>query len=214
MSAIGVASSSSTPAPYTWPSPAIEGAASSRSSAPIAADVRVRFRSFGHREVLQGLSLSWDTAAIHDNPPGESCAASLIAPSTVIVALSGVGCSTAQTPAELVREYMDLHRAGDIEGMTALHTEDCEFIIPGQEPARRAAGPAPRRQVPLRRGERQALAPGPGRLEQGASVAWARVGSGESTTDRCRNRRSLGPVQRVLSVPCRAIIPARQSGDW
>lgn len=35
-----------------------------------------------------------------------------------------------------VARYVALHRAGDVEGLLAIHTPDTEFLMPGQEPIR------------------------------------------------------------------------------
>ncbi len=50
-----------------------------------------------------------------------------------------VGCTTNSDPEDLVRRYVELHQAGDVEGLLALHTEDAEFVIPGQNPIRGTA---------------------------------------------------------------------------
>lgn len=46
------------------------------------------------------------------------------------------GCTSRVDPTAFVQRYVALHRAGDVDGLLALHTEDSEFIIPGQDPIR------------------------------------------------------------------------------
>lgn len=48
--------------------------------------------------------------------------------------LLGMACGTSPRPADFVQRYVDLHRVADVDGMLALHTEDSEFVIPGQGP--------------------------------------------------------------------------------
>jgi len=63
-----------------------------------------------------------------------------------IVLVAGLGTTAAlATPlggeeAEaFVARYVELHAAGDVEGLLALHTEGAEFLIPGQLPIRGSA---------------------------------------------------------------------------
>lgn len=41
--------------------------------------------------------------------------------------------------AAFVDRYVALHAAGDVDGLLALHHEDAEFVIPGQDPVRGTA---------------------------------------------------------------------------
>lgn len=56
----------------------------------------------------------------------------------VLVVLMSAGCASPQDPAAdpaaFIAEYVRLHRAGDVDGLLALHTADSEFLIPGQAP--------------------------------------------------------------------------------
>jgi ketosteroid isomerase-like protein len=46
------------------------------------------------------------------------------------------GCTSHMDPTAFVQRYVALHQSGDVDGLLALHTEDSEFIIPGQDPVR------------------------------------------------------------------------------
>jgi SnoaL-like protein len=55
----------------------------------------------------------------------------------VVLALGS--CARGLDPGALVEHYVELHRSGDIDELLALHSDDAEFLIPGQEPIRRIA---------------------------------------------------------------------------
>lgn len=50
--------------------------------------------------------------------------------------LSLAACEEAFDPDAFVQHYVELHRARDIDGLLALHTDDAEFVIPGQNAVR------------------------------------------------------------------------------
>ena len=47
-----------------------------------------------------------------------------------------IGCAKKLDPVEFVQRYVKLHRSHDIDGLLALHTDDTEFLMPGQPPIR------------------------------------------------------------------------------
>ena len=56
--------------------------------------------------------------------------------SLVLAALgifSWTGCSKQPDPAAFVQRYVDLHRAGNVAGLLAIHTPDSEFLLPDRE---------------------------------------------------------------------------------
>jgi len=57
----------------------------------------------------------------------------LVVSSAVIVS---VGSENRPDPSGLLERYVELHHLGDVNGLIALHTEDAEFLIPGQVPIR------------------------------------------------------------------------------
>ncbi len=50
------------------------------------------------------------------------------------VGLMLLGCSRPVPDKEILDVYLEKHRAGDVEGLLALHTEDVIFYLPGQPP--------------------------------------------------------------------------------
>jgi ketosteroid isomerase-like protein len=55
---------------------------------------------------------------------------------TSLALLACAGCTGRRDPAALLERYVRLHRSGDVDGLLAMHTEDAEFVLPGQEPIR------------------------------------------------------------------------------
>jgi len=53
-----------------------------------------------------------------------------------LLAPAWIGCASRQAPASFVKHYVELHRSRDIDGLLALHANDAEFMIPGQETIR------------------------------------------------------------------------------
>ena len=51
----------------------------------------------------------------------------------VLTILGFLGCSRKPDPNSLMQKYVERHRSGDIEELLAMHTDDSEFLLPGQQ---------------------------------------------------------------------------------